>query len=377
MATSPPDESTVAPSPTSPQQTLPGLDSGTSLPASADGLTPSDSPGSMMTPTSGPGHAPVSRSQTRGRGVEFSTLDIFGQHGSHSSSSVSLQSSLESRLRAEMVLDGSTLFTLTWSDAVTPSGRRICALRASVHRTSDNVCTSWPTPTVSRGDYSYAHGNHETPTLKLAGAAKLASWPTSNKHGDNSRPLNEVARLAHWATPLANEAAGGGSERHIDGRRSDLRAGDSNGGGAPTFAHGGRDLKNMVKMASWPTTRACDGAKGGKRRVKTGQDLPTTVQLASWATPAAQEAGGTPEGFIERKRQAKAKGTNLGVSLTSLSLQAQLVDSGETPSGSSAETPPADPPSPGQLNPEHSRWLQGYPVAWGFCGGTVTRSSRR
>jgi hypothetical protein len=82
---------------------------------------------------------------------------------------------------------------------------------------------------VSRGDYSYANGNHETPTLKLAGAAKtaLTSWPTarasdgakggkrrvatgqdlpttrdwkssaSNQHGVNARPLNEVARLAN------------------------------------------------------------------------------------------------------------------------------------------------------------------------------------
>jgi len=313
MATSRPDESTAAPSPISPLQTSLDLDSGISLPASAGGLKRSDLPGPPMMPTSGPEVARVNRSRTRARGEEFSTLDIFGRHGSHSSESASLQSSLESRLRVAMGSLGSTLFSLTWNDAVTPSGRRICALRASGRRTQDSGCSSWPTPTVSRGDYSYANGNHETPTLKLAGAAKLACWPTatardwkssaSNKHGDNARPLNEVARLAHWATPVS---------------------GDANGGGAPTFAHGGRDLRNMVKtaawptpdatargtveppagmvrasgakaqltlqaavaLASWPTARASDGAKGGKRRVKTGQDLPTTVQLASWATPA-------------------------------------------------------------------------------------------
>jgi hypothetical protein len=281
-----------------------------------------------------------------------------------------------------MASGGSTLFSLTWSDAVTPSGRRICALRASVRPTSDSGYTSWPTPTVSRGDYSYANGNHETPTLKLSGAAKtalhpsesgeqtdrLSPWPTpaardwkssaSNQHERNARPLNEVARLSAWSTPLANGAAGGGSERHIDGRRSNLRdqvflshwatpvAGDSQGGGAPTFAHGGRDLKNMVKTASW-------------------------------ATPAAQEAGGTPERFLERKQQTKESGTPIGVSLTSLSLQAQLVDSGQTPSGSSAEIPVEARRSPGQLNPDLSRWLQGYPDEWAFCGAMAIRSSRK
>lgn len=264
-----------------------------------------------MTPTSGPGRAPASRSATRARGKEFSTLDIFGQHGSHSSRSVALQSSLESRLRARMASGGSTLFSLTWNDAVTPSGRRICALRASVLRTPDSGCTSWPTPTVSRGDYSYANGDHDTPTL-----------------GENARPLNEVARLSHWPTP-----------------------------------------------------KSSDGAKGGKRRVATGQDLPTTaheaIRPASWATPAAQEAGGTPEQFLARKRRTKAGGTHIGESVTSLSLQAQLADSGPMPTGSSAETPPEGRPSPGQLSPEHSRWLQGYSAEWASCGVTAIRSSRK
>jgi len=180
-------------------------------------------------PTSGPVVVPASRSATRARGKEFATLDIFGQHGSHSSSSVALQSSLESRLRARMASGGSTLFSLTWNDAVTPSGRRICALRASARRTPDSGCTSWPTPTVSRGDYSYAHGDHETPTLKLAGAAKTAVWPTplasdgtasreTFHHGPSNPTLLGAARTAAWGFASKSRRKGEfmGSEMNLE-----------------------------------------------------------------------------------------------------------------------------------------------------------------
>jgi len=69
---------------------------------------------------------------------------------------------------------GSTLFVLTWKDAVTPSGHRICALRASARRTSDSASTSWPTPVANDAegsDYAYSDGDHERVVLKLGGAA--------------------------------------------------------------------------------------------------------------------------------------------------------------------------------------------------------------
>lgn len=137
-----------------------------------------------------------------------------------------------------------------------------------------------------------------------------------------------------------------------------------------------------------------------------GTTLLDAARLAGWATPAAKEAGGTPERFLERKREAVAKGSTLGVSLTSLALQAQqlgswatpaardhrsdrgqksdseqygskgrplprqalLVDSGETPSGGSAATGKR-----AQLNPAHSRWLMGLPVAWDQCAPMPSR----
>jgi hypothetical protein len=46
--------------------------------------------------------------------------------------------------------------------------------------------------------------------------------------------------------------------------------------------------------------------------------------------------------------------------------------SGEILTGSSAGTAAGAP-----LSPEHSRWLMGYPAAWGSCGATAMRSCRR
>ena len=203
-------------SPKSPQTISADSPSAISSAESAAGATHSDSPASQTTPTSGPAPARVSRSRAPARGAGSATLDIFGQHGSHSSASADLQRSLESRLRALTASSGSTLFSLTWKDAVTPSGRRICALRASARRTQDSASTSWPTPVVNDAkgsDYAYSQGDHDRVVLKLGGAAKLVNsggqpselvGDSSSSRGgrhtgavSNAQASGEGARLEH------------------------------------------------------------------------------------------------------------------------------------------------------------------------------------
>jgi len=82
---------------------------------------------------------------------------------------------------------------------------------------------------------------------------------------------------------------------------------------------------------SWPSPTVND-SKGSAYAYGQGDHnniclkLVGAARLASWATPASHEAGGTPEQFLARKEKARENGSELGVSLTSLSLQAQLTD---------------------------------------------------
>lgn len=67
---------------------------------------------------------------------------------------------------------------------------------------------------------------------------------------------------------------------------------------------------------AWPTPYGVSGNHGPD-----GNEFSTAVR--QWATPVGQPANGTPEAFLERKRQAVANGTQMGICLSDLNLQVQ------------------------------------------------------
>jgi len=175
-------------------------------------------PDGRMMPASGQVPVRASRSVLQANTPECQMNATYGRSSPGSSASANLQQCLENRLVALMAGRGSRLYDLTWKLWDMPSGPPICALRASGRRTSDNDCTSWPSP-IASGNHNDATGSSycyaNVITLKLPGAAKLATWPTPNtpSGGPNSKATEThrggrdldgtvlLAGLASWATP--------------------------------------------------------------------------------------------------------------------------------------------------------------------------------
>lgn len=125
-------------------------------------------------------------------------------------------------------------------------------------------------------------------------------------------------------------------------------------------AQGTSRLPGAAALASWPTAQSRDGMNsrsgmvertGGRRR-----NLDDYVMLASWATPRV--TGNGNHGSPKRATDGRAR------------LEDQV--HGAISNGSPVQTA-----KPGQLNPDFSRWLMGFPDEWESCAPTAMRSSRR
>src|SRR5690606_26067548 len=156
----------------------------TSSPESAAGRMPSGSPDGPTTGPYGPDPALASLTPRQALEAGMTTRGPYGGHGGGSSTSVDLQLSLASRLRALMGVDGSPEYDLTWGQWDMPWGPPICRLRASARRTSGNGCGGWRTPSGSDGeggtmDVLMAMREGYTPKLKLRDQAPLVGWMAS------------------------------------------------------------------------------------------------------------------------------------------------------------------------------------------------------
>jgi hypothetical protein len=118
----------------------------------------------------------------------------------------------------------------------------------------------------------------------------------------------------------------------------------------------GLNLEGQAELASWPTPQANDDAAGTENG-KMQKMLGNVAKLAAWPSPRTPTGG--PE-TAERKQEL-GRTESGGGDLASVAL---LAGPAATSSHSGTSTGEQDSTSYGALRAGHSRWLQGYPVAW-------------
>src|SRR3990167_7828934 len=213
-------KSIPAPSSMSSQPTLWGSSSATSSPASEGGVTRCDSLDGVTIASAGPAVVPVSRSRAPAPKLAARIRAIFGLRGSSSLRSSALASSLESRLKARLITDGSTVFKMTWKVRTTPSGRLVYLLRASARSTNGQGSGSWPTPTAcspATANYNEAGDSCNlrkmrllvwaTPTARDMRSESASEEYNAKRFGHTrGKPLSAQATLATWQSPTSGDA---------------------------------------------------------------------------------------------------------------------------------------------------------------------------
>lgn len=200
------------------QMTLPGFASTIFLPGSAFGVMPCASQDGRTTGRSGPDRARANHSARPAEELGLSMSGTSGRSFPVSSASAALQQSLESRLRAKTASPGSTLYKIAWKMRVTPAGRSIPALRASVRRTSGSDCTGWPTPLSNSTNGAGVSGRQGGPNLQTA--ASYAGWVTpaardwkdtpgmATQRPDGRSRMDQLPRQAQLSCPVRLTASG-------------------------------------------------------------------------------------------------------------------------------------------------------------------------